>query len=217
MWLARGKKEHEQVDVDDTHAIARCVEYICSVTAVPIQCENHEPPASSQEGSTHTGREPLSGSKTGRSRELPIGKSAPTPADLPAHPSPVSPDCESPKSDLESLRILTTSLLSQDSRTGQCTSPQQSSAHQLEDGQLSPLHVPLPASIKSTSSLNDALLGRDEPCDVEDINLGLKKDDSDELQAITLIRNMMFDLSVNLESTLLVASLLVARTVVPDD
>ncbi|KAF7502814.1 hypothetical protein GJ744_005027 [Endocarpon pusillum] len=168
LWLARGQTEHEQVDVDDTHAIARCVEYICSVTAMPI---------------------------------LPIGKSTPTPAELPSYQSQGPPDCEALKSDFESLTPLRTSLLSQDSRTGQCTLPQQSSAHHLEDGQHSPLHVPLPASIKSTSSLNDVLLGGDEPRDAEDINLGLEKDGSDEVQAITLIRNIMFDLSVNLEST----------------
>lgn len=215
IWLARGKEEHEQVNVDDTHAIARGIEYICSVTAVPIQYENHESLASSRKGSTHTGGEPFSGSETASTKDLSTRKSIPITAELPALSSSALPNCESPKIDSESLRILTTSLSSEDSRTGQVTSPQQSTAQQSEDEKILPLHVSLPASVKSTPSLKDASFGKDEAHDVEDIELGFKKDDSDEPQAITLIQNIMFDIFVNLESTLSVASLLVAHIAPP--
>ena len=208
IWWPGGEEEHDNVNVYDIHAIARCVEYICSVTAVPIELRNHEAPTTSREQSTYEEREPRSDAEDDRSPELSHGDSVEKPALLSVDPVLVSPNVERPKSDLESLKILTNSITNQDGGTGQGISPKQSSAHRSEDGQISPSHVRLPAMTNSTSSLNDAVSGGDELGDV----LGSECVSPAEPQAITLIRNIMFGQSVHHESTLLVAYLSPARS-----
>ena len=92
----------------------------------------------------------------------------------------------------------------------QCISPKRSSAQRLAGGQVAPSLVRLSASTKSYSSPNDAISSKDGTLQIEDIDIILTDGNAGKPEATTLIRSIMFGLSIHLERALLVVLLLVA-------
>ncbi|MCJ1386636.1 hypothetical protein MMC17_009762 [Xylographa soralifera] len=199
IWKDDRIKDHDQIDANSINSIARCVEYICSVKAIPVPGTQNVPV-------THSATASVTAEKLSPEGII-ITSNSPTPSnrtsiehevEQPINAPSVNPESELPKKP-EFLHVLVNGTSQQSNGGGRIASPSPSTLCQPEDGESSPSPVPLPVSGKSFSSVEDlktrAAENQRNSKEVED------KDDTHEVLAVTLIRNIMNAQYVNLEDT----------------
>lgn len=191
MWRAHANKEYENFGYDDDrHCIARCVEYICSVTAIPIMLERDMTQDQNNDLTSGVpGQPPSQQEKNG----MPSIRNS-------SAPPLRTPTCDS---NLEPLKLLAHPLVSQDNQNVTHDSITRRSTPLSEQGQEPPSRVELPAS--TTSSLN----AKDAVPDENQISQ-TKAGDAKRISSLegqigyALVHNIFFGQFVRLESMLLV-------------
>ena len=191
IWSNWRIKDHDQIDADDINSIARCVEYICSVVAIPIMADHgnlllktDDPPIN----------DTASDSAAGSTRRT-IHDGAGSPVEI----IPPTQNVEAPE-DSESLHMLTHNL-SQQNVSGKIASLPSSTLRPSEDGEVSPSYIALPTSERSSVGVNDLtdVIYQHSPMDKIEIE---EKNGVDELRSFALVRNIMYSQYVDLENTL---------------
>ncbi|MCJ1399477.1 hypothetical protein MMC11_002679 [Xylographa trunciseda] len=197
IWTNYRIKDRDQIDDDDIMSIARCVEYICSVTAIPIIPEAQNASITHSANASVTVEELPLDDATANSATRPQRMSIHGEAESSVNALSANLGSEVPENS-ESIHLLVNGPFQQGNGSDRIPSPSTSTSRQQENGVPLPGSVPTPISIKSFSSVED-LKNRSRAKQQIGIEEVEDKDEAHEMLAVALIRNIMYSQYVDLE------------------
>ncbi|MCJ1396587.1 hypothetical protein MMC18_009478 [Xylographa bjoerkii] len=188
IWKNHRIKDRDQIDADTINSIARCVEYICSVTATPVIRGSQAVSMTHATNAPATTEELPSYDATSKSATRSKRTSIHNEAELSINTPSATPDSEVSKNS-EVLHVLINESSQQSDGIGKIALPSTSTLRHPEDGEVLPCSVPSVEDLKNRSDVNQQI-------DKEEVD---DKNDTRELVAVALICNIMFSQYVDLE------------------